>query len=110
MSAATAGRNPRAVSPVEVFMRTPSRPSNTRFHFSTSTFVKHQKLATSSSKRPRPNGKMWVIGAVIVARGEKGGRKGARRIMKVNTVVSARRRERECWSAGVLERKFSDRE
>ena len=51
-----------------------------------------------------------MIGAVIVARGEKGGRKGARRIMKVNTVVSARRRERECWSAGVLERKFSDRE
>jgi hypothetical protein len=48
---------------------------------------------------------MRVIGAVIVARGEKGGRKGAKRIMKVNTVVSARRRNK-----GVLERKFSYRE
>jgi len=45
---------------------------------------------------------MRVIGAVIVARGEKGGRKGARRIMKVNTVVSARRRERECWRESLV--------
>lgn len=48
---------------------------------------------------------MRVIGAVMVAKGEKGGRKGAKRIMKVNTVVSARRRNKE-----VLEGKFSYRE
>ena len=46
--------------------------------------------------------KTQVIGAVIVTRGEKGGRKGAKRIMKVDTVVSARRRNK-----AVLERKFS---
>jgi len=59
-------------------------------------------LASLSSKRPRPNGKIRVIGAVIVARGEKGGRKSAKRIMKVNVVVSARRRNKG------VERKLSN--
>jgi len=45
---------------------------------------------------------MRVIGAAIVTRGEKGGRKGAKRIMKVNTVVSARRRNKECWRESLV--------
>src|SRR5882757_9419895 len=94
MSATTAGRNPRVVSPAEAFMRTPSRPANIRFHFSANTLVKHQKLATLSSKRPRPNGNMRVIGAAIVERDEKGGRNGAKMITNANIVVSARRRNK----------------
>jgi hypothetical protein len=93
MSAATAGKNPRAVSPVDALIRIPSLPAKICFHF-TSTLVKHQKLATLSSKRPRPNGKMRVIGAAIVDRGEKGGRKGANMMTNANVVVSARRRNK----------------
>src|SRR6267154_1145451 len=104
MRAATAGRNPRAVSPVEAFIRTLSRPANTRFRFS-ATLVKHQKLATLSSKRPRPNGKMRVKGATMAERGEKGGRKGAKRMAKANVVVSARRRNKR-----VLENALSSSE
>jgi len=59
-------REPESSKPVEAFMRMPSPPSNIPFHFSTNTIVKHQKLATLSSKRARPNGKMQVIEAVIV--------------------------------------------
>jgi hypothetical protein len=94
MSAATAGRNPRAVSAVEALIRMPSRPVKIRFHFSTNTLVKHQKLATLSSNRPRPNGKMRVIGAAIVEKCEKGGRNGTKRRMKANVVVSPRRRNK----------------
>jgi hypothetical protein len=80
-------QEPESSKPVEAFMRTPSRPSNIRFHFSTNTIVKHQKLATLSAKKPRRNGKIRMIGAVVVARGEKGGRKGAKRSTPVFVLV-----------------------
>jgi hypothetical protein len=37
---------------------------------------------------------MRVIGAAIAESGEKGGRNGAKMIMKANVVVSARRRNK----------------
>lgn len=66
-----------------------SFPSNKRFHLRTVTFVKHQKLATLSSKSPRENGNMRVTEAARVDMGENGGRKGAKRITKESVVTSA---------------------
>lgn len=66
-----------------------SFPSNRRFHLRTVTFVKHQKLATLSSKRPRENGKMRVMEAPRVDMGENGGRNGANRITKESVVTKA---------------------
>ena len=70
-------------------MSNDSFPSNKRFHLRTVTFVKHQKLATLSSKRPRENGKMRDIEAPRVEMGENGGSKGAKRITKESVVTSA---------------------
>lgn len=51
--------------------------------------MKHQKLATLSSKIPRENGKMRVMEAPKVEMGENGGRNGAKRITKEIVVTNA---------------------
>ena len=72
----TPGANPAAVRSVESFTSVPE-PAMLR-HLST-TFEKHQKLATLSSKRPREKGNILVTGSRIVVGESNGGRNGKKR-------------------------------
>lgn len=84
----TLGRNPNAVSPAESFT---SASEDAQFLHLNATLVAHQKLATLSSKRPRPNGNMRVIGSPMAVNGAKGGRNGIKSTINVATVISPSR-------------------
>ena len=84
------GRKPIAVSAVDILSRAVCE--NQVRHFMI-TFEAHQKLATLSSNRPRPNGKMRVIGSSIAVEGAKGGKKGMKMTKKAASVVNPRRRK-----------------
>lgn len=79
------GRNPIAVRPVDI-LRSIDCESQKRHLMM--TFDAHQKLATLSSNKPRPKGKMRVIGSRIAEEGAKGGRKGRKTSTKAATVVN----------------------
>ena len=76
-SVATAGRKPRAVKAVDSLIKTPCVAHS--LHLRT-TLDAHQKLATLSSKRPRPKGKIRVRGSRRAVGEAKGGRKGRKRM------------------------------
>lgn len=88
MRPTTLGKKPRAVRPVESF--TSASRSIQFFHLKT-TFDEHQKLATLSSKRPRLNGNILVMGSIMAERGAKGGRNGRKRTKNVHVVIRPRR-------------------
>ena len=77
----TLGANPMAVSIVENLTRV-SRENQVR-HLNT-TLEAHQKFATLSSKSPRENGKILVMGSRMAESGAKGGSHG--RNSKINKV------------------------
>lgn len=81
------GANPTAVSNADNCVST-ERGSDC-FHL-ISTLVAHQKLATLSSKRPRLNGKIRVIGSRIAVNEANGGRKGRKRSVNDAVVTIAR--------------------
>ena len=71
-------------------MRTSVLREAQNFHLMT-TFDAHQKFATLSSKIPRSNGNIRVIGSRMVEIGAKGGRNGRKRIRKDIDVTMASR-------------------
>ena len=81
----TPGANPAAVRSVESFTSVPG-PAMLR-HLST-TFEKHQKLATLSSKRPREKGNILVMGSRIALGEVNGGRNGKKRRANDPTVTA----------------------
>ena len=83
----TAGENPTAVNSVESFTNAPE-PAKLR-HLRT-TFEKHQKFATLSSKSPREKGNILVMGSRIAVGDANGGRKGKNRRRKDATVTMLR--------------------
>ena len=72
----TAGANPTAVKNVESFINVPGLAMLRHLR---ATFEKHQKFATLSSKMPRENGNILVIGSRITVGEANGGRKGKKR-------------------------------
>jgi hypothetical protein len=85
----TFGRNPRAVRPADSFTKKALEAQI--FHLKT-TFEAHQKLATLSSNKPRPNGKMRLIGSRMADRGANGGRNGRKSTRNDREVTKARRK------------------
>lgn len=87
----TVGRNPASVNKADRFTTKSGRPHLCHLM---KTLDAHQKFATLSSKRPRANGNIRVIGSRMVAVGAKGGRKGRKRRKNVKEVTIAKRTKR----------------
>jgi hypothetical protein len=81
----TAGENPTAVRIVDSFT---NAPDVTKLRHLRTTFEKHQKFATLSSKSPRENGNILAIGSSIAVREAKGGRNGKNTRMNDATVTA----------------------